>query len=110
MAIKKNPVSPRQKMINLMYVVLTAMLALNVSTDVLKGLAVVSDSLERSTSNAEKENLAIYEDGTHTVIDPAICEDCHVCQYVCPRDVIKQQEVPEYIFLQREALGIEEGE
>ena len=55
-------------------------------------------------------NLAIYEDGTHTVIDPAICEDCHVCQYVCPRDVIKQQEVPEYIFLQREALGIEEGE
>ncbi|MGN0061000.1 MAG: gliding motility protein GldM [Alloprevotella sp.] len=62
MAIKKNPVSPRQKMINLMYVVLTAMLALNVSTDVLKGLAVVSDSLERSTSNAEKENTAIYED------------------------------------------------
>ena len=55
-------------------------------------------------------NLAIYEDGTHTVIDPAICEDCHVCQYVCPRDVIKQQEVPDYIFLQREDLGIEEGE
>ena len=64
MAIKKNPVSPRQKMINLMYVVLTAMLALNVSTDVLKGLAVVGDSLERSTENAEKENLAIYEDFT----------------------------------------------
>lgn len=55
-------------------------------------------------------NLAIYEDGTHTVIDPEICEDCHVCQYVCPRNVIKQQEVPEYIFKQREALGIEEGE
>lgn len=55
-------------------------------------------------------NLAIYDDGTHAVIDPAICEDCHVCQYVCPRNVIKQQEVPEYIFLQREALGIEEGE
>ena len=62
MGVKKNPVSPRQRMINLMYVVLTAMLALNVSTDVLKGLSVVSDSLERSTSNAEKENLAIYED------------------------------------------------
>lgn len=55
-------------------------------------------------------NLAIYEDGTHAVIDPEICEDCHVCQYVCPRSVIKQQEVPEYIFRQREALGIEEGE
>ena len=30
MAIQKRPVSPRQKMINLMYVVLMAMLALNV--------------------------------------------------------------------------------
>lgn len=33
MAIKKRPVSPRQKMINLMYVVLMAMLALNTPTD-----------------------------------------------------------------------------
>ena len=33
MAIKKRPVSPRQKMINLMYVVLMAMLALNVSNE-----------------------------------------------------------------------------
>lgn len=55
-------------------------------------------------------NLAIYADGTHTVIDPEICEDCHVCQYVCPRNVIKEMEVPEYIFMQREALGIKEGE
>lgn len=30
--------SPRQRMINLMYIVLTAMLALNVSSDVLNGL------------------------------------------------------------------------
>ena len=37
MAIHKNKLSPRQKMINLMYVVLMAMLALNVSTDVLNG-------------------------------------------------------------------------
>ena len=62
MSVKKNPVSPRQKMINLMYVVLMAMLALNVSTDVLKGLVLVGDSLQRSTENAEKENLAIYDD------------------------------------------------
>ena len=33
MAIKKRPISPRQKMINLMYVVLMAMLALNTPTD-----------------------------------------------------------------------------
>lgn len=62
MAIKKRPLSPRQKMINLMYVVLMAMLALNVSTEVLNGFSIVEESLNRTTSNATKENQAIYDD------------------------------------------------
>ena len=62
MAIKKRPVSPRQKMINLMYVVLMAMLALNVSTEVLNGFSIVEESLKRTTSNATLENMAIYDD------------------------------------------------
>ena len=49
-------------MINLMYVVLMAMLALNVSNDVLKGFVLVGDSLRRTTDNADKENKAIYSD------------------------------------------------
>lgn len=62
MAIKKRPVSPRQKMINLMYVVLMAMLALNISTEVLNGFSVVEESLNRTTGNAAKENEALYGD------------------------------------------------
>ena len=62
MAIKKRPVSPRQTMINLMYVVLMAMLALNVSNEVLNGFSIVEESLKRTTANATRENLAIYED------------------------------------------------
>jgi len=62
MAIKKRPVSPRQKMINLMYVVLMAMLALNVSTEVLNGFSIVEESLKRTTQNASRENQAIYDD------------------------------------------------
>ena len=62
MAIKKRPVSPRQKMINLMYVVLMAMLALNVSTEVLEGFSLVEESLSRTTSNSSKENASIYSD------------------------------------------------
>ena len=61
MAIKKRPVSPRQKMINLMYVVLMALLALNVSSEVLNGFSIVEDSLNRTTSNSSKENQTIYE-------------------------------------------------
>ncbi len=48
--------SPRQRMINLMYIVLTAMLALNVSSDVLKGFRQVHDGIETSNSNASMRN------------------------------------------------------
>lgn len=61
MAIKKKPVSPRQKMINLMYVVLMAMLALNVSEEVLDGFSIVNESLWRTTINSSKENMSIYD-------------------------------------------------
>lgn len=47
-------------MINLMYVVLMAMLALNVSSDVLKGFTLVDDSLTSSTENSSSQNSAIY--------------------------------------------------
>lgn len=49
-------------MINLMYIVLMAMLALNVSSDVLKGFSLIGDSLKRTTGNAMKENAALYAD------------------------------------------------
>ncbi len=45
-----------------MYIVLLAMLALNVSNEVLKGFDLVGDSLNRTTINAAKENEAIYKD------------------------------------------------
>jgi len=48
-------------MINLMYVVLMAMLALNVSTEVLNGFTVVENSLRRTTDNSTKQNASIYE-------------------------------------------------
>lgn len=61
-SVKKRPLSPRQKMINLMYIVLMAMLALNVSSDVLKGFTLIGESLVRTTGNAIKENEALYAD------------------------------------------------
>lgn len=61
MGVNKQRVSPRQKMINLMYVVLMAMLALNVSSDVLNGFSLVEQSLNRTTSSATLSNQAIYE-------------------------------------------------
>ncbi len=51
--------SPRQKMINLMYIVLTAMLALNVSSDVLNGFTQVEEGLKRTNTNVEERNAGI---------------------------------------------------
>lgn len=55
-------------------------------------------------------NGAVYGEDGHAVIDPALCEDCCVCQYVCSRPVIRAQSVPEYIYLQRNALLGKEAE
>ena len=49
--------SPRQKMINLMYIVLTAMLALNVSNDVLNGFSQVEAGLTRSNNTITSRNM-----------------------------------------------------
>ena len=48
--------SPRQRMINLMYIVLTAMLALNVSSDVLNGFSQVHDGIQRTNLNMSARN------------------------------------------------------
>lgn len=48
--------SPRQRMINLMYIVLTAMLALNVSSDVLNGFSQVQEGIQRTNVNMTARN------------------------------------------------------
>ena len=53
--------TPRQKMINLMYIVLMAMLALNISSEVLRGFTLVDESLVRTTINSSEQNLALYD-------------------------------------------------
>lgn len=54
--IANNPNSPRQKMINLMYLVFIAMMALNVSSEVLDGFELVEDSLRTSIDNSTHRN------------------------------------------------------
>src|SRR6478672_3829655 len=44
------PKEPRQKMINLMYLVLTALLALNVSSEIINAFRTVNNSLEQTNS------------------------------------------------------------
>ncbi|MCF8428789.1 MAG: gliding motility protein GldM [Bacteroidia bacterium] len=54
-------VSPRQKMINMMYLVLTALLALNVSAEILKAFHLVEVSMDKAGNNIEKKNADILK-------------------------------------------------
>ena len=60
--ISNSPNSPRQKMINLMYLVFIAMLALNVSAEVLNGFDIVGDSLGNSSKNMLARNRLIMKE------------------------------------------------
>ncbi len=54
------PREPRQKMINIMYLVLTAILALNVSAEVINAFKTVDKSLTDSNTNIEKSNATLF--------------------------------------------------
>ncbi len=54
-------ISPRQKMINMMYLVLTAMLALNVSKDILRVLAKLDLGMNATVSTVERGTATLYQ-------------------------------------------------
>lgn len=52
--------SPRQMMINIMYLVLTALLAMNVSKDVLNAFVVVNEAITQTNESLEHKNGSTY--------------------------------------------------
>ena len=54
------PKEPRQLMINLMYLVLTAMLALNVSSEILHAFKTINNSITRSNTSIQGKNNELY--------------------------------------------------
>lgn len=52
--------TPRQKMIGMMYLVLMAMLALNVSKEVLDGFVIVDEGVSKTTENFTQKNETLY--------------------------------------------------
>lgn len=53
--------TPRQKMIGMMYLVLTALLALNISKQVLQGFIRVNESMETTINNLEENNKRVMD-------------------------------------------------
>lgn len=53
--------TPRQRMIGMMYLVLTALLALNVSKDLLNAFVVINDGLDETTQTQYSKNLSLMD-------------------------------------------------
>jgi gliding motility-associated protein GldM len=65
------PKEPRQKMINIMYLVLTAMLALNVSAEILNAFKTVDDSLTSTNKTITSSTATIIKSLQDKADDPA---------------------------------------
>ena len=82
------PREPRQKMINIMYLVLTAILALNVSAEILEAFKTVDKSLINSTTSINKSNEVLYKSLADKLSDPQSAEKAKVWQ---PKAIMAQE-------------------
>ncbi len=91
------PREPRQKMINIMYLVLTAILALNVSAEVIEAFKTVDKSLQGSSENITTANSILYKSLEEKLKDEQYKEQAAYWQ---PKGVLAKQysdEVTKYI-------------
>ena len=90
--------TPRQKMIGMMYLVLTALLALNVSKDVLNAFILVDEGLTKTTHNFTQKNEGLYTDFQQAFeVNPAKVEQWLTrAQEVKKRAVVLYDKMQEY--------------
>ncbi len=100
--------TPRQKMIGMMYLVLTCLLALNVSKDILDAFVIVNKGLENTNINFTDNNETLYSmfDLAKTVDPVRVTPNWKKAQDVRKRS----QELNEFINkLQKELIAKTEG-
>lgn len=103
------PKDPRQKMVNIMYLVLTAMLALNVSAEILNAFNIVNDSIITSNTSITEKNNITYEQFGKTA-DPV-----KAAPYKAKAEQVKAVAAEMYVYLDtlkatiiRESGGLDE--
>jgi len=107
MGAKNCPETPRQKMINMMYIVLTAMLALNVASEVLEAFKVVDISLINTLKTVDMKNAQVY-----ARFDQAYAEnEARVAEWKAKADMVKSKtdSLVSYIDQIKEELVIKSG-
>ncbi len=89
--------TPRQKMIGMMYLVLTAMLALNVSAEVLEAFVLIDHGLSKTTSNYRIKNEKLYTQFENQLL----INKAKVLPWKLKADEIKKQAIDIIQFVQQ---------
>ncbi|MEO6916100.1 MAG: gliding motility protein GldM [Chitinophagaceae bacterium] len=74
------PKEPRQKMINMMYLVLTALLALNVSSEILNAFKTVNNSITNANGVIDTKNSSVYSSFEALLKDGTTAEKAKIWQ------------------------------
>jgi gliding motility-associated protein GldM len=86
--------TPRQKMIGMMYLVLTALLAMNVSKQILKGYMSVNESLVTSMNNLNENNDRVTKSFQGSIDGNAAAKPYYDKAVECQKEI---KEVEKYI-------------
>jgi gliding motility-associated protein GldM len=93
--------TPRQKMIGMMYLVLTALLAMNVSKQILKGYMSVNESLVKSIKNLDENNVRVLKAFDESIEGNAAAKPYYEKAVECMKEI---KEVEKYIYELRTRL------
>src|SRR4030095_3677616 len=91
------PREPRQKMINMMYLVLTALLALNVSSEILNAFKTVNRSLETTNNTVNASTEQIMKSLDEKKKDPATANRANIWYPKAEQAVVLSKGIFSYI-------------
>ncbi|HEX4956727.1 MAG TPA: gliding motility protein GldM [Lacibacter sp.] len=91
------PKEPRQKMINLMYLVLTALLALNVSAEIINAFKVVDNSLSSTNTVVNQSTTTIMKSFEEKLTDPTTVEKAKIWMPKAQQAVALTKGIYDYI-------------
>lgn len=101
--------SPRQKMINMMYLVLTALLAMNVSSEILNAFKTVNRSLKKTIDVMSEKNKDTYSALEDAMADPQQSQKAKIWKPVADQIAAKSSEMVAYLEKYKEDIKTSAG-
>jgi gliding motility-associated protein GldM len=103
------PKEPRQIMINLMYLVLTALLALNVSNEILNAFKTLSGSIDKSNKSIDAKTSEVYAQIKESENEKGQFEKVHKFKLQADDVVKKSDEMVAYLNNWKKRIVVEAG-